>query len=86
MTFGVAVLAVIVADPAATPVIGTDTLVAFALMVTVPGTVAAPLLLDVRVMFKPPAGAGPDKFKVRFCVAPTPIESVDGEKLRFETT
>ena len=42
------------------------TLVALAAKLTLAGTVAAPVLLELRFIVKPPAGAGADKFKVRF--------------------
>jgi hypothetical protein len=67
-------LAVITAEPPATPVTGTFTVVAFAAKVTVEGTVATPVLLELRLMVKPPAGAcPPDKFNARFPVAPALI-------------
>ena len=43
-------LAMIVAEPGATPITGTNTLVAFARTVTVAGTVATPGLLELRLM------------------------------------
>ena len=54
------VTAVIVAEPAPTPVTGTFTLVAPAANVTLPGTVAAPVLFELRLAVNP-AGAGPDR-------------------------
>ena len=65
-TFGVIVLAVMVAEPAATPVTGTVTLFALAAIVTVAGTVAAAVLLELRLIVTPPAGALTDKLRVRF--------------------
>jgi hypothetical protein len=59
-------LAEMVADPPATPVTGTATLVAFAPKLTVAGTVATPVLLELRLIVKPPAGAGDERFSVRF--------------------
>ena len=50
-------LALIVVEPALTPVIGTLTLVALAAMETVAGTVAKAVLLEVRLTVSPPAGA-----------------------------
>ena len=41
-----------------------------AAMVTVAGTVAAPLLSELRFTTTPPAGAGEERFKVRFCDVP----------------
>jgi hypothetical protein len=64
VTFGELQLAVIVAVPAATPVIGTVTLVAFASIVTVAGTVALAVLLELRVIVRPPAGAGAERSNV----------------------
>ena len=61
--FGVVVLAVIVADPGATPVMGTLTLVALAGTVTVSGTVAAAVLLELRLNVKPEAGAGTETMR-----------------------
>jgi hypothetical protein len=61
-------LAVIVADPAATPVTGTETVVAPVPKVTVAGTVATLVLLELRLTASP-AAAGADKVRVRFCVA-----------------
>jgi hypothetical protein len=57
-------LAWIVVEPAATPVIGTTTLVAFGGIVTVAGTVATLGLSELRVTVTPPAGAGADRFSV----------------------
>ena len=65
--FGAAALAVMVALPCAMGITGTLTVVAEAANVTVAGTVAASVLLDVRFTVKPPAGAGPDRFNARFC-------------------
>src|SRR5437588_10813894 len=62
-------LAWIVVVPSATPVTVTVALVALAAMVTVAGTVATPVLLELRFITTPPAGAGADKFSVRFWVA-----------------
>jgi hypothetical protein len=79
-------LAWIVAVPTATPVTGTETLLAFAGMVTVAGTVAAPALLELRVTVRPPAGAVPDKFSVRFCVVAPLMVRLVGEKLSVAVT
>ena len=62
-------LAVMREDPAATPVIGTVTVVAVARIVTVAGTVAAPGVPEVRLITTPPTGAGEESVSVRFCVA-----------------
>jgi hypothetical protein len=63
-------VAVTVADPAVTPVIGTLTEVAPVEKETVVGTVAAPVLLEFKLTLRPPDGAGDDRVKARFCVAP----------------
>jgi hypothetical protein len=74
-------LAMMTAEPAATPVTGTGTLVAPATKFTLPGTVATPVLLEFRLTAKPPAGAGVDRLSVRFCVLPTVIVRLPGVKL-----
>jgi len=77
-------LALMVVEPALTPVIGTLTLVALAAMETVAGTVAKAVLLEVRLTVSPPAGAWPpDKFKVKLCVEPAETLNEFGEKLRL---
>ena len=70
----------IVAVPAATPVTGTATWVALAAKATVAGTVATPVLVELKVTVAPPAGAGADRFSVRFCVEPAPSVKVAGMK------
>ena len=54
-------------------------------MTTDAGTVAADVLLEVKftVML---AGAGPERFSVRFCVLPEPTEMADGVNERAEPT
>jgi hypothetical protein len=74
-------LAVIVAEPSATPVTGTGTLVAPATKFTLAGTVAAAVLLELRLTVKPPAGAGVVRFNVRFPVVPAVIVRLPGVKL-----
>ena len=74
------VLAVIVAEPAPTPVTGTLTLVPNAPNVTTAGTVATPGLVEVKLAVSPPAGAGPDRFRVIFCVKPGVVAKLAGEK------
>lgn len=93
MTFTVAValtipgmleLAVIVVDwLAVTPVTGTFTVEAPCGIVTVGGTVAALVLLELRLTTTPPAGAGPERVRVKFCDPPTPMVRDVGVKLRF---
>ena len=72
--------------PGATPVTVTVALVALAAMVTVAGTVATPVLLELRFITTPPAGAGADKFSVRFWVAVPVMVAVAGEKLAVAVT
>src|SRR5438105_6679393 len=60
VTFGA--VAVMVEEPAPTPVTGTFALVALALNVTLGGTVTAPVLLDIKVTVNPFAGAGVERF------------------------
>jgi hypothetical protein len=73
-------VAVIVTDPAATPVTGTLTLPEPAAPFTVTGTVATLGLLELRVTISPPAAAD-DRFRVRFCVEPTlTVKPLTGEK------
>jgi hypothetical protein len=73
-------LAVIVADPAATAVTGTVTLVAPVAKLTVAGTVATLALLLLSVTAST-AGAGKDKFSCRFCVPVPLMVRLAGEKL-----
>src|SRR3954453_20732678 len=61
-----AALARIVVVPAPNPVTGTVALVAPAANDTVAGTVATPVLSDLRLTVTPTAGAGADKVNVRF--------------------
>jgi hypothetical protein len=79
-------LAWIVVVPAATPVTATVAVVAFAAKVTLEGTVATPILLELRFTLNPPAGAGPDKFKVRVCEAFPLTVTFCGEKLTEPVT
>jgi len=79
-------LAVIVDDPAATPVTGTVTLVPPAGMVADAWIVAADVLLELRVTANPPAGAVPPaRIKVRFPLEPALIARFAGEKLMVST-
>ena len=70
----------------ATPVTGTGTLVAPAANVTVAGTVALLVSLELRLTTKPPAGAGPDRFSVRFPILPTVTDSGDPVKFNVADT
>ena len=74
------VLPVIVAEPAPTPVTGTLTLVPPVPNVTVAGTVATPVFVELRLAVTPPAGAGPDRLSVIFCVNPAVVAKLPGEK------
>src|SRR5438105_4318159 len=81
LTLGMPALAVILTGPPTeTPVTGTGTLEAPAAIVTFDGTLATPDALEVRLMVRA-VGVGADRFSVRFCVAPTVIVRLDGEKL-----
>lgn len=73
-------LAVIVTDPAPTPVTGTDTLVLPAPKLTAVGTVATAALLELRLTVSGAEGVA-DRFSVRFCVAAPLIVRLAGEKL-----
>ena len=70
VTFAVAsgifgrLLAWMIAEPPATPVTATDVVVAFAAKLAVEGTVATPVLLELRFTLRPPAGAGADSVSV----------------------
>ncbi len=75
-----------VADPTATPVTGTVTLVAPAGKLMVDGTVAVPVLSELRLMVKPAAGAAPDSVSVRFCVDGPVMVMVEGVKLTVAFT
>ena len=66
------VVAVIVHEPAPIPVTGTVTPPEFAEYVTVAGTVATLVSLELRLTVSPLAGAG-DRFNVRSCVEPALI-------------
>ena len=79
-------LAMIVARPVPEPVTGTIALVVPCAMVTELGTVATPGLLEPREIVRPPGGAAPDRFSVRFAVAAPAIVKVPGEKLSVATT
>jgi hypothetical protein len=82
-----ALLAWMVAVPAATPVTDTVVVVWPAAMVTVlEATVAAAVLVDDTLKVIPPAGAGPERVNVRGSVAVPGIERVDGERLIVAAT
>jgi len=75
-----AALAVIVTDPAAMPVTGTAALVAPVAKLTVAGVAATNALLELKLTAIA-AGAGADKFSVRFCVVDSPTVKLPGQKL-----
>ena len=75
-----------VAVPGATLVTATLTLVALAVKFSVEGTVATPVLLELRLIVKPPAGAGADRFNVKFCVAIPAMVRLAGEKVAVAVT
>ena len=85
-TPGTLALAMIVARPVPEPVTGTIALVVPGAMVTELGTVATPGLLEPREIVRPPGGAAPDRFSVRFAGAAPVIVNVAGEKLSVATT
>ena len=70
--FGEVVLALIVEEPAAAAVTCKLTLVALASMLTVAGTFATEGLLDVRVIDRPPAGAGAERSRLVLSTPPAP--------------
>jgi hypothetical protein len=72
-------LAVIVTDPPATPVTGTGRLLTPVANVTVAGTVATVVSPELSLTTSV-AGAGAERFSVRFCVAVPLIVRLTGEK------
>jgi hypothetical protein len=44
------------------------------------------VLLELRLIVKPPAGAGAERFNVRFCAVKPVIVRVFGEKLALAAT
>ena len=79
-------LAVMIEVPLLTPVTGTVVVVALAAKDTVAGTVAEPVLLELRLMVKPAAGAGDESVSVRFCGDAAVIVAVFGVKAIVPTT
>jgi hypothetical protein len=79
-------LAWITAEPCATPVTGTVAVVAPAAKVTVAGTVATAVLLELRLTVTPPVGAVADKVSVKFCVVVPIMLRLDGEKATVAVT
>ena len=79
-------LACIVAEPTATVVSGTRTLVDDAGKVTVAGRVTAPVFEELKPMVRPAAGAGPERLSVMFCVVPAVMVRLAGEKFTEAVT
>ena len=53
---------------------------------TVTGTLAIVVSLELRLIVRPPGGAGAERFSVRFWVATPVIVNVVGKKLRVSAT
>ena len=86
LTLSEAGVAPIVAVPGATPVTGTFTVVAPSGIVTLAGTVAVAVAVELRFTTRPPAGAGAETLRARFCVPPAPTVIEVGEKFRLAET
>jgi hypothetical protein len=71
-TFGVLDAAVMIAVPAAIPLICTDVFVEPASIVTLDGTVATEVALELRLMVRPPGGAGAERRRLVLCTPPAP--------------
>jgi len=74
------------AEPNVTPVTGTLTLVAPDANVTVEGTVAIWVFVELRFTVRPDAGAGPERVNVRFCVVGPTMVRLLGEKPMLAVT
>lgn len=74
------------AEPAEMLVTGTLTVVEPPMMVVLAGTVATPVLLELRLTITPPVGAGDERFSVKFCVVIPLIVRVGGVKLSDAVT
>ena len=70
--------AVTVVDPEATPLTAMVAVVALAAMVTDAGMVTIPAVPVLKLASKPPAGAGPERVSVRFCVCPAETVRLGG--------
>lgn len=75
---------VVVPNP--TPVTGTLTVVEFAAMVTVGGTVATDVLDELRLITCPPAGAADDITRLTFLVIKPDTVTIAGENVMFGAT
>src|SRR5208337_4042618 len=78
--------AVIVVLPAATPATANVVEVVPAANVTVAGTVATPVLLEVRLTVTPPVGAAADSVRVTFVLAVAATEIAAGLKFTAAVT
>jgi hypothetical protein len=83
---GATAVAVMVAEPAATAVSNTLTLVVFAGKLTLPGTVTALVLPEVRFTVRPLEGAGAERFSATFCVVIPVMVTVGDAKLIVAVT
>ena len=79
-------LAWMVALPMPVPFTGTVMLVALAAKLTVAGTVATPALLELKLIVKPPLGAGTDRFNVKASVDVPTMLALPGKKLADAVT
>ena len=79
-------MASIVVVPNPMPVTGTLTLVVFAAMVTVGGTVATDVLDELRFIIWPPAGAADESTRLRFLAIKPDTVRAAGEKVMFGAT
>jgi hypothetical protein len=76
-------------EPGATPVTGTRIFEAeppFGNSVTVGGTVATLVLLELRLTVSPPAGADAESVRVKFCVAVPTMVRLVGENVTDAVT
>src|SRR5262245_42364808 len=72
--------------PSLTPATGTVTVLEPLAKVAVPPTVATVGLLELRLTMSPPAGAGPERFNVRFVVPPGATFADVGENAMVAVT
>lgn len=82
----VVALAWITAEPKPVAVTGTLTVVVPLANVTVPGTVATDVLLELSLTVVPAAGAAAESVSVRFCAFRPVIVAVEGEKATLAFT
>lgn len=83
---GATAVAVMVVAPCPTAVTSTLTVAAFAGKLTLAGTVAAFVLLELRFTVRPPEGAGAERFSATFCVAIPLIVTAGDAKLIVAVT